>query len=173
MSQPGIMRDMAYLLKESDFAIANGFSLVIALLELRYQKLLRKSLTPGSNQVDFIVCDHHYPGSRNSKSICSTPIPRRPDCSYPYKELSGLRCLDSTTGLQQACMCEKEYSVLRIGTLSGYGGSEALLRILWPITGENRNSCLPWAEKELSESPRNGLKSNYYACWYWKQRNHH
>ena len=40
------------------------------------------------NGVDFIICDHHTPGSElpNAAAVLN---PKRSDCSYPFKELSG------------------------------------------------------------------------------------
>ncbi|MGE0090780.1 MAG: single-stranded-DNA-specific exonuclease RecJ [Bacteroidales bacterium] len=40
------------------------------------------------NGVDFIICDHHYPGSEIPKATAVLD-PKRPDCNYPFKELSG------------------------------------------------------------------------------------
>lgn len=38
--------------------------------------------------IDFIVCDHHLPGDEIPKAIALLN-PKRKDCAYPYKELSG------------------------------------------------------------------------------------
>lgn len=68
-----------------DFAIDNSFSLVIALDcgikaidEIAYAK---------KNGVDFIVCDHHLPGTELPEAIILNPEQKA--CSYPFKELSG------------------------------------------------------------------------------------
>ena len=68
-----------------DFAIANSFSLMIALDcgtkaydEIEYAV---------ENGIDFIVCDHHLPGDKIPPAILLNP--KQKDCSYPFKELSG------------------------------------------------------------------------------------
>ena len=38
--------------------------------------------------VDFIICDHHRPGSEIPAAVAVLD-PKRDDCSYPYDELSG------------------------------------------------------------------------------------
>jgi single-stranded-DNA-specific exonuclease len=38
--------------------------------------------------VDFIICDHHLPGDELPAAIAVLD-PKRSDCQYPYKELSG------------------------------------------------------------------------------------
>jgi single-stranded-DNA-specific exonuclease len=38
--------------------------------------------------VDFIICDHHLPGDELPAAVAILD-PKRPDCEYPYKELSG------------------------------------------------------------------------------------
>jgi single-stranded-DNA-specific exonuclease len=38
--------------------------------------------------IDFIICDHHNPGATIPEAVAVLD-PKRPDCNYPYKELSG------------------------------------------------------------------------------------
>ncbi|RMG30444.1 MAG: single-stranded-DNA-specific exonuclease RecJ [Bacteroidetes bacterium] len=38
--------------------------------------------------IDFIVCDHHRPGSELPEAVAVLD-PKRPDCPYPFKELTG------------------------------------------------------------------------------------
>jgi single-stranded-DNA-specific exonuclease len=72
--------------KGIDFAAENGFSLIIA-LDCGI-KSVEKVAYARSKGVDFIICDHHRPGSELPPA-CAVLDPKRPDCSYPYKELSG------------------------------------------------------------------------------------
>ena len=37
--------------------------------------------------IDFIICDHHEPGDEIPAAIAVLD-PKRPDCNYPFKELS-------------------------------------------------------------------------------------
>ncbi len=72
--------------KGIDFAADNGFSLVIA-LDCGI-KAVEKITYAKTRNVDFIICDHHRPGSELPPAIAVLD-PKRPDCTYPYKELSG------------------------------------------------------------------------------------
>lgn len=69
-----------------DFAKANGFSLIIA-LDCGI-KASDKVEYANSLEIDFIICDHHLPGDEipNAYAVLD---PKRKDCRYPYKELSG------------------------------------------------------------------------------------
>lgn len=69
-----------------DFAKDNGFSLIIA-LDCGI-KSVDKIDYANSVGVDFIICDHHLPGDELPKAIAVLD-PKRKDCRYPYKELSG------------------------------------------------------------------------------------
>ena len=69
-----------------DYAHENGISLIIALdCGIRSNELVDYANTLG---IDFIICDHHLPGDilPNAHAILN---PKRRDCTYPYKELSG------------------------------------------------------------------------------------
>jgi single-stranded-DNA-specific exonuclease len=72
--------------KGIDFAAENGFTLIIA-LDCGI-KAVEKVTYAGSKGVDFIICDHHRPGI-DLPPASAVLDPKRPDCSYPYKELSG------------------------------------------------------------------------------------
>lgn len=69
-----------------DFASENNVTLIIALdCGIRSNELIDYANSKG---IDFIICDHHLPGETlpNAKAILN---PKRFDCTYPYKELSG------------------------------------------------------------------------------------
>jgi single-stranded-DNA-specific exonuclease len=69
-----------------DFAKANGFSLIIA-LDCGIKSIDKIDY---ANQlgIDFIICDHHNPGEELPKAVAVLD-PKRKDCAYPFKELSG------------------------------------------------------------------------------------
>jgi single-stranded-DNA-specific exonuclease len=69
-----------------DYAAENGFSLIIA-LDCGI-KSVDKIAYANLRSVDFIICDHHLPGNELPEAIAVLD-PKRPDCDYPYKELSG------------------------------------------------------------------------------------
>ncbi len=69
-----------------DYAADNGFALVIA-LDCGI-KSVEKIAYANTKDVDFIICDHHLPGAELPEAVAVLD-PKRSDCSYPYKELSG------------------------------------------------------------------------------------
>lgn len=69
-----------------DFAKENGFSLIIA-LDCGI-KALDKIQYAKNLGVDFIICDHHLPGDEIPQAVAVLD-PKRKDCRYPFKELSG------------------------------------------------------------------------------------
>ena len=69
-----------------DYASKNGFSLVIA-LDCGI-KALDKIEYANSINIDFIICDHHLPGDKIPEAYAVLD-PKRKDCRYPFKELSG------------------------------------------------------------------------------------
>lgn len=69
-----------------DFAAGNNFKLVIALdCGIKSLELIRYANSLG---VDFIICDHHLPGDTLPEAIAALD-PKREDCNYPFKGLSG------------------------------------------------------------------------------------
>jgi single-stranded-DNA-specific exonuclease len=69
-----------------DFAHEHGFSLIIALdCGIKSVDKIAYANTLG---VDFVICDHHTPGAEIPDAIAVLD-PKRIDCEYPYKELSG------------------------------------------------------------------------------------
>jgi len=69
-----------------DYAAQNGFGLIIALdCGIKSVDKIAYANTLG---VDFIICDHHLPGAELPAAVAVLD-PKRADCEYPYKELSG------------------------------------------------------------------------------------
>lgn len=72
--------------KGIDFAKENNFSLIIALdCGIKAVDKVKYATEKG---IDFIICDHHRPGTELPEATAVLD-PKRPDCEYPYKELSG------------------------------------------------------------------------------------
>jgi single-stranded-DNA-specific exonuclease len=69
-----------------DWARERGFSLVIA-LDCGI-KAIDKITYATQHKIDFIICDHHRPGNEIPKAAAVLD-PKRADCNYPFKELSG------------------------------------------------------------------------------------
>jgi single-stranded-DNA-specific exonuclease len=69
-----------------NYAKENDFGLIIA-LDCGI-KAADKIDYANSLGIDFIICDHHLPGDELPKAYAVLD-PKRNDCRYPYKELSG------------------------------------------------------------------------------------
>ncbi|MBS1936520.1 MAG: single-stranded-DNA-specific exonuclease RecJ [Bacteroidetes bacterium] len=69
-----------------DRASAQGVKLIIA-LDCGV-KAVEKVAYAKEKGIDFIICDHHLPGGKLPDAVAVLD-PKRSDCTYPYKELSG------------------------------------------------------------------------------------
>lgn len=84
--------------------------------------------------IDYVVCDHHEPGSTLPPAVAVLD-PKRSDCSYPYKELCGCGVgLKLIHGLCLAMGLDPE------STLAPYLDLvvTAIAADIVPLTGENR-----------------------------------
>lgn len=134
-----------------DYAATNGFSLVIA-LDCGI-KAVEKVEYAKSKGVDFIICDHHTPGD-TLPDACAVLDPKRADCDYPYKELSGCGVgfkLIQAMALKLKLDFEKVTPFLDLVVLS-------IASDIVPITGENRVLAYHGL-RQLNNSPRTGLKA--------------
>jgi single-stranded-DNA-specific exonuclease len=69
-----------------DWALAHDFTLVIALdCGIKSIELVAYARRA---KIDFIICDHHKPGEMLPEAVAVLD-PKRVDCDYPFKELSG------------------------------------------------------------------------------------
>jgi len=114
-----------------DFAAEHGFGLIIA-LDCGV-KALEQVAYAAEKGIDFIICDHHLPGDELPAAVAVLD-PKRADCPYPYKELSGcgvgfklMQALGQHLGLDEAPL----YDLLDLVTVS-------IAADIVPITGENR-----------------------------------
>lgn len=68
------------------FAKAGGYSLIIVLdCGIKSHDSISYAKSLG---IDFIICDHHLPGDSLPDAVAILD-PKRSDCRYPFKELSG------------------------------------------------------------------------------------
>ncbi len=83
--------------------------------------------------IDLIICDHHVPGSILPKAYAVLD-PKRKDCRYPFKELSG--CGVGFKLLQGLCLKQS----LDLGSLFNYLDLVAvsIASDIVPMVGENR-----------------------------------
>lgn len=134
-----------------DYAKENNCKLIIALdcgiksiEHVNYAKDLA---------IDFIICDHHLPGHEipNAYAVLD---PKRTDCNYPYKELSG--CGIGFKLVQAYCQVENIplENILKLLDLVVVSIASDIV----PVTGENRILAYLGLEY-LNKSPRPGLKA--------------
>ena len=133
-----------------DFAKENDFSLIIA-LDCGI-KSADKIDYANSLDIDFIICDHHLPGDELPKAAAVLD-PKRKDCEYPYKELSGCG-----VGYK---LCQALNTIYKIPDHELHDLTD-LLAIsiaadIVPITGENRVFAKMGLNK-LRKTKRQGLK---------------
>ncbi|HYK75374.1 MAG TPA: single-stranded-DNA-specific exonuclease RecJ [Daejeonella sp.] len=132
-----------------DFAAENGFSLIIA-LDCGI-KSLDKIDYANELGIDFIICDHHLPGETLPAAVAVLD-PKRSDCPYPYKELSGCGIgfkLIEAFALKNDLPFEEVKPYLDLVAIS-------IASDIVPITGENR--VLAWHGLErLNTQPCTGL----------------
>ena len=134
-----------------DFAADNDFSLIIA-LDCGI-KAVEKVAYAKEKGIDYIICDHHRPGDTIPDTVAVLD-PKREDCEYPFKELSG-----AGVGfkLVQAIAIKKE---IPFSELEQYLDLLAIsiAADMVPMTGENRILAY-WGIKQVNEAPRKGIKA--------------
>ena len=143
-------------IKAIDYAQRKGVKLIIA-LDCGI-KATEKVAYAKSKGIDFIVCDHHLPGDTIPDAVAVLD-PKRVDCGYPFKELSG--CGVGFKMLQGYC----QYKGLPFSEV------ECLLDLvvvsiasdIVPLVGENR-ILAHYGLKRLNEKPGKGLLSIIKIC---------
>ncbi len=134
-----------------NWASENGFSLVIALdCGIKAFQLVELAQSLG---IDFIICDHHRPGSKLPPAEAILD-PQQEDCSYPYPELCG--CGVGFKLIQAFCIkrdieLNKLYRFLDLVAVSI--SSDLVL-----MTGENRILSY-FGLRKLNAEPLPGLEA--------------
>ncbi|MDR2890909.1 MAG: single-stranded-DNA-specific exonuclease RecJ [Alistipes sp.] len=139
-----------------DYAAAHGVTLVIT-LDCGI-KAVEKVAYAREQGIDFIVTDHHLAGSELPDAVAVLD-PKRPDCRYPFEELSG--CGVGFKIAQAYCQ--------RHGI--AFSEIERLLDLvvisiasdIVPVTGENRILAYYGLER-LNNNPNKGLASIINIC---------
>jgi single-stranded-DNA-specific exonuclease len=134
-----------------EWADEQGISLIIA-LDCGI-KSIDKIEYAKSFGIDFIICDHHRPGAELPDAVAVLD-PKRNDCDYPFKELSG--CGVGFKLIQAYVMAHK----LEISELEEYLDLVAIsiAADIVPIVGENRILTY-YGLKRLNSQPRPGIKA--------------
>ena len=108
--------------------------------------------------MDFIICDHHTPDSELPEAVAVLD-PKRPDCNYPYKHLSGCGV---GFKLLQAFALKNNISFSELIPLMDLLALSIASDIV-PITGENRILAY-YGLKQLNTNPSVGVKSILDVC---------
>ncbi len=139
-----------------DFALKNDVKLIIA-LDCGI-KAIEKVKYANKHHVDFIICDHHTPDSELPEAIAVLD-PKRPDCNYPYKHLSGCGV---GFKLLQAFVQRNNIPFSELIPLLDLLALSIASDIV-PITGENRILAY-YGLKQLNTNPSIGVKSILEVC---------
>lgn len=137
--------------KGIEWAKENGFSLIVSLdCGVKANKMI--SLAK-EKEIDFIVCDHHTPGAELPEAIAVLD-PKRQDCQYPFKELSGcgvgfklMQAITAHNGMDESGL----YNYFDLLAIS-------IAADIVPIIGENRVFC-HFGLEVLNKNPRPGIKA--------------
>lgn len=137
--------------KGVDYARDNNYSLIItidcgikAVDKVKYAK---------DKGIDFIICDHHVPGDQLPNAVAILD-PKRKECGYPFKELSGcgvgfklIQAYARINGID----FEELIPLLQLVAVS-------IAADIVPIVGENRILAFHGLE-QLNTNPGEGIKS--------------
>lgn len=134
-----------------DFAADNDITLIIA-LDCGV-KAIDKIAYAKEKGIDFIICDHHRPGTNLPEAVAVLD-PKRDDCAYPYKEL---------------CGCGVGFKLMQALTETEGGSIDELVSYLdlvvtaigadiVPITGENRVLAY-FGLQVINSGPRLGIRA--------------
>lgn len=137
--------------KAIDYASENNVNLIIA-LDCGI-KAIEKVDYANQKGIDFIICDHHYPEETIPKAVAVLD-PKRLDCEYPFKELSGCGVgfkLIEAYCIKNEIAIEELYQYLDLVVVS-------IASDIVPLVGENRTLAYFGLEK-LNSNPSVGLKS--------------
>jgi single-stranded-DNA-specific exonuclease len=137
--------------KGIDFAEDNDFSLIIA-LDCGI-KAIEKVAYATERNIDFIICDHHKPGSEIPKAVAILN-PKREECTYPYDELCG--CGVGFKLIQALASKRNETIEDLIPYLDLV--ATAIGADIVPMTGENRTLAY-FGLQVINSNPRNGFKA--------------
>jgi len=138
-------------IKGIDFAAANSVRLVIALdCGIKANEKIRYSNSKG---VDFIICDHHTPGAELPEAVAVLD-PKRADCNYPFKELSGCGVGFKLIQAFQSTLNLPFEDIIRYLDLVAVSIASDIV----PITGENRVLAF-YGLKQINEKPSTGIQT--------------
>ena len=137
--------------KGIDFAEDNDFTLIVA-LDCGV-KAIDKVAYAKEKGIDFIICDHHRPGTILPSAVAVLD-PKREDCSYPYDELCGcgvgFKLIQALGSRKGETIDDVIYYLDLVATAIGAD--------IVPITGENRILAY-YGLQVINQQPRIGFKA--------------
>ena len=137
--------------KGIDFAEDNDFTLIVA-LDCGV-KAIDKVAYAKEKGIDFIICDHHRPGTILPSAVAVLD-PKREDCSYPYDELCGcgvgFKLFQALGSRKGETIDDVIYYLDLVATAIGAD--------IVPITGENRILAY-YGLQVINQQPRIGFKA--------------
>ena len=134
-----------------DFAKDNDFSLIIA-LDCGIKAIDKVAYATQKN-IDFIICDHHKPGSELPKAVAVLNA-KREDCTYPFDELCGCGVgfkLIQALGVSRNQTIHDFIPYLDLV-------ATAIAADIVPMNGENRVLAY-FGLQVINQNPRNGIKA--------------
>ena len=143
-------------IKSIDYAASKGVSLVITLdCGIKASEKVAYAKQKG---IDYIICDHHLPADHLPEAVAVLD-PKRHDCEYPFKELSGCGVgfkLVQAYALRNNIPFSEVERLLDLVVVS-------IASDIVPLTGENRILAY-YGLKRLNETPSKGLLSIIKIC---------
>jgi len=137
--------------KGIDTAKENGVSLIVA-LDCGIKSIDKVDYAHQLG-IDFIICDHHLPGDEIPAAVAVLD-PKRIDCTYPYKELSGCGV---GFKLMQALALHEGWNLVQLFDLLDLVAVSIGSDIV-PITGENR-ILMHFGLEKVNRSPSAGIEA--------------
>ncbi len=143
-------------IKSIDYAASKGVSLVITLdCGIKASEKVAYAKEKG---IDYIICDHHLPADHLPQAVAVLD-PKRHDCEYPFKELSGCGVgfkLVQAYALRNNIPFSEVERLLDLVVVS-------IASDIVPLTGENR-ILAHFGLRRLNENPGKGLLSIIKIC---------
>ena len=134
-----------------DYAAQNEMTLIIAMdCGIKANEKVKYAKEKG---IDFIICDHHLPEEELPPAIAVLD-PKRDDCKYPYKDLSGCGIAFK---LAQAFVEQNSLDIAQLNELLDFVVISIACDIV-PMLGENRTLAF-WGMEQLNSTRRPGLLS--------------
>ncbi|MFC3811170.1 single-stranded-DNA-specific exonuclease RecJ [Lacihabitans lacunae] len=135
-----------------DWAAAEGATLMIS-LDCGIKSIDKIAYAKEKHGIEFIICDHHEPGDELPDAVAVLD-PKRTDCPYPFKELTGNGVgfkLLTAFCLKKGIALDGLFQYLDLAMVS-------IASDIVPIVGENRILAYHGLKK-INENPRIGLKA--------------